>query len=304
MAGPALAPPRRIRIIAATVGQHTSYASYARPPAVPSLGQTFDALRARKRLALIPFIPAGYPDLATTTAALPALAEAGADLIEVGFPFSDPIADGPTIQAAFTAALATKIKVADVFAAVAEARPRVTVPLVSMVSYSIVYRYGVGRFVKTARDAGFDGLILPDLPPPEAQNICDEVRAGGLETILLVAPTTTPRRRKEIAELSSGFVYYLSVSGITGERDELPADLAGNVRELKGLTDRPVCVGFGISQPKHIAQLQGRADGAIIGSAFVKQMKPRLQEGPVALAGVVTDFTRQLSTGRDENYPR
>ena len=291
--GPLAAPPR-IRIIAATVAHQTPPTATRR-----SLRETFDGLRARGRLALVPFIPAGYPDLATTAAALPALAEAGGDVIEVGFPFSDPIADGPTIQEAFTAALSRRIKVADVFAAVAEARPRVATPLVSMVSYSIVYRYGIGRFVKAAKEAGFDGLILPDLPPPEAQGICDEVRAGGLETILLVAPTTTPQRRKQIAELSSGFVYYLSVSGITGERDQLPSDLERNVRELKGVTDRPVCVGFGISQPRHITQLQGVADGAIIGSAFVKRMKPRLQDGPPALADVVRDFTRELSTGRD-----
>jgi tryptophan synthase alpha chain len=268
------------------------------PPRRRSIRETFDDLHARRRLALIPFIPAGYPDLATTTAALAALDAAGADVIEVGFPFSDPIADGPTIQEAFTAALAKRLKVADVFAAVASARPKVAAPLVSMVSYSIVYRYGIERFVKTAKEAGFDGLILPDLPPPEAQSICERVRTGGLETILLVAPTTTPQRRREIAELSSGFVYYLSVSGITGERDQLPSDLGRNVQELKGLTDRPVCVGFGISQPRHLAQLQGVADGAIVGSAFVKRMKPHLQAGPDELARVVGDFTRELGAGR------
>jgi tryptophan synthase alpha chain len=166
-----------------------------------------------------------------------------------------------------------------------------------MVSYSIVFRYGVPRFVAAAKQAGFDGLILPDLPPPEAQRVCDMVRSGGLETTLLVAPTTTLERRREIAQLSSGFIYYLSVSGITGERDRLPDDLAQNVRQLRDLTDRPVCVGFGISQPAHVAQLQGVADGAIVGSAYVKRMKPRLSEGPHALAGVVEDYTRQLLAG-------
>ena len=223
-----------------------------------TLRETFDALRPAGRIALVPFVPAGYPDLATTVACLPALEAGGASLIEVGFPFSDPIADGPTIQEAFTAALSKKLKIADTLAAVAEARPKVSVPLVSMVSYSIVFRYGLKRFVADIKAAGFDGLILPDLPPPEAQKICDDVRAGGLDTILLVAPTTTPERRAEIARLSSGFVYYLSVSGITGERDQLPADLSDNVRQLKQLTDRPVCVGFGIHLPRHVAQLQGR----------------------------------------------
>jgi tryptophan synthase alpha chain len=254
----------------------------------------FAALRARGRIALMPFIPAGYPDLATTEAALPALEAAGASLVEVGFPFSDPIADGPTVQESFTVALSKKLKIGDVFEAVARARPTVSMPLVSMVSYSIVFRFGLDRFVGTAKQAGFDGLILPDLPPPEAERICDRVRAAGLDTILLVAPTTTPQRRAEIARLSSGFIYYLSVSGITGERDQLPKDVAGNVRQLKGLTDRPVCVGFGISKPAHVAQLRGIADGAIVGSALVKRMKGRLNEGPQVLAAEVGALTREL----------
>ena len=263
-----------------------------------SIADVFAALRPRGRIALMPFIPVGYPDLATTEAALPALEAAGADLIEVGFPFSDPIADGPTIQESYTIALSKKLKIADVFEAVARARPTVSVPLVSMVSYSIVFRYGVDRFVSLAKQAGFVGLILPDLPPPEAEGVCDRVQAGGLDTVLLVAPTTTPQRRAEIAALSSGFVYYLSVSGITGAREQLPADLAGNVRQLKGLTDRPVCVGFGISKAEHVAQLRGLADGAIVGSALVKRMKGRLNDGPTALAAEAAALTRELSGGR------
>src|SRR5579884_3086458 len=266
------------------------------PVPVPrrSIPQTFAELKERGRISLMPFIPAGYPDLATTIACLPALESAGANLVEIGIPFSDPIADGPTIQASYNVALARKIKVADVLAAVASARPRVSLPLVSMVSYSIVYRQGVEVFVARAKEAGFDGLILPDLPPPEAQRVCGLVRAGGLETILLVAPTTTPPRRKQIASLSSGFIYYLSVSGITGERDQLPSDLAQNVRAVKELTDRPVCVGFGISKPRHVAQLSGIADGAIVGSAYVKRMHEHLSDGPDALAKAVGEYTRQL----------
>ncbi|HWE92967.1 MAG TPA: tryptophan synthase subunit alpha [Tepidisphaeraceae bacterium] len=259
-----------------------------------TIRQTFDELKERRQIGLVPFIPAGYPDLATTAAVLPALESAGASVIEVGFPFSDPIADGPTIQESFTAALEKKLKIADIFATIAGARPGISLPLVAMVSYSIVFRFGVAKFVAEARSAGFDGLIVPDLPPPEAQRICDTIRAGGLDTILMVAPTTAPGRRAEIARLSSGFVYYLSVSGITGERDQLPADLAENVRQLKGLTDRPVCVGFGISQPRHVAQLTGMADGAIVGSAVVKRMKAHCNEGPAAIARVLGDYTREL----------
>jgi tryptophan synthase alpha chain len=259
-----------------------------------SIAEVFAPLRARGQIALMPFLTAGYPDLATTEACLPAMEAAGASLIEVGFPFSDPIADGPVIQESYTAALSKGLKVADVFEGVRRARPRVSIPLVSMVSYSIVYRYGIDRFVATAKGAGIDGLILPDLPPPEAEGICERVRAGGLDTVLLVAPTTTPERRAEIARLSSGFVFYLSVSGITGEREALPADLAGNVRQLKGLTDKPVCVGFGISKAAHVAALRGVADGAIVGSAVVKRMRARLHDSSDLIAQEVGSLTREL----------
>lgn len=262
-----------------------------------SIAETFAALGSRGRIALMPFISAGYPDLETLQAALPALEEAGASLVEVGFPFSDPIADGPTIQESYTVALSKKIRIAEVFEAVARTRPHVSLPLVSMVSYSIVFRFGVDRFVAAAKRAGVDGLILPDLPPPEAESICNRVRAGGLDTILLVAPTTTPDRRREIARLTSGFIYYLSVSGITGVRDRLPADLAANVRQLKDLTERPVCVGFGISKSSHVSQLQGLADGAIVGSAYVSRMKRRLADGPAAIASEVGNLTRELLSG-------
>jgi tryptophan synthase alpha chain len=273
--------------------QTSAFASAAGGPR-PSIRQTFEALRAQGRIGLVPFIPAGYPDLPTTAASLLAAERGGASVIEVGIPFSDPIADGPTIQEAFSDALARKLKVADVFETVASVRGRLRVPLVSMVSYSIVFRYGVERFMRTAREAGFNGLILPDVPPPEAQRVCETVQAGGLETILLVAPTTASHRRKEIADLSSGFVYYLSISGITGERDRLPTDLAENLRQLRGVTDAPLCVGFGIHRAEHVAELRGLADGAIVGSAYVKRMKAHLNEGPEALASIVETYTREL----------
>ena len=255
---------------------------------------TFAGLRAKGRLGLIPFIPAGYPDLATTAALLPALERAGADVIEVGIPFSDPIADGPTIQASFTAALAKGLKLADVFKTIRVARGRVNAPLVAMVSYSVVYRYGLERFLSDAKGAGFNGLILPDLPPPEAAAVCEKVREAGLATTLLIAPTTPEARRREIARLCSGFVYYLSVSGITGERDRLPADLEKNLRQLRSVTDRPICVGFGISKPEHLEQLTGLADGAIVGSAIVKRMRELSDVGAEGIARGVGEYCRNL----------
>jgi len=259
-----------------------------------TIAQTFETLRQRKQIGFMPFVPAGYPDLLTTAAVLPALEEAGANVIEIGIPFSDPIADGPTIQEAFTAALAKKLHVSEIFATIARTRPKVSIPLVAMVSYSIVFRYGPERFFKDAKQAGFDGMIIPDLPPPEAQKICDAVRAAELDTILLVAPTTSVERRKEIARLCSGFVYYLSVSGITGERTSLPADLVENVKQLKGLTDRPVCVGFGISSPAHVEMLAKVADGAIVGSALVKRMKQHAASGPEIIAHQCGEYCRNL----------
>jgi tryptophan synthase alpha chain len=260
-----------------------------------TIAETFESLRRAGRIALMPFIPAGYPDLETTAELIPALEAGGANLIEIGFPFSDPIADGPIVQEAFAHALARKVKVADVFATVASARSKVSIPLLGMLSFSIVYRHGVDRFVAEAKAAGLDGLILPDLPPPEAQQVCERVRASGLETVLLIAPTTTPERRRQIAQLSSGFVYYLSVTGITGERDQLPADLAANVRGLKQLTDRPVCVGFGISQPRHVKQLVGTAEGAIVGSFIVRRMKSELSSPRETLVAAIRNEVAGLS---------
>ena len=265
-----------------------------------AIGRALADAKADGRAALMPFIPAGYPDLESTAACIPALQRAGATLIEVGFPFSDPIADGPTVQAAFTAALARKLKVADVFAAVRRARESgasADLPLVAMVSYSIVFRYGADRFFADAAAAGFDGLILPDLPPPEAAAVCERAWAAGLDTCLLVAPSTPAARRAEIARLSTGFIYYLSVAGVTGARDALPADLADNLLDLKRMTDRPVCVGFGLHTRQQVEALRTMADGAIVGSAFVKRMTDAAAGGPDAVAAAGGAYCRELLGG-------
>jgi len=264
-----------------------------------SIAQTFDQLRKQHRIGLVPFVPAGYPDLETTAATLTALDAAGSSAIEIGFPFSDPIADGPTIQAAFTAALAKKIKVSQILATVKSVKPKLSTPLIAMISYSIVFRFGLSKFLAEAKSAGFDGLILPDLPPPEAQRVCQLIRGAGLDTILLIAPTTAPLRRAEIAGLCSGFVYYLSVSGITGERDRLPDGLAEQVGQIKSITPLPVCVGFGIHRRQQIVELSKIADGAIVGSAIVSRMKERLSDGPEAIAAAVGAYAKELLGPRD-----
>jgi tryptophan synthase alpha chain len=264
-----------------------------------TIQQTFEDLRSHNRIGLIPFIPAGYPDLQTTAAVLAACDAAGASVIEVGIPFSDPIADGPTIQEAFTAALAKKIKVADVLACIKGMRGKLNAPLVAMLSYSIVYRYGTERFLADAKAAGIAGLILPDLPPPQAQAVCKQIQAAGLETTLLIAPTTTPERRREIVKLCSGFVYYLSVSGITGERDGLPFGLGEIVAQIKTMTALPVCVGFGLHRPQQIQELAKVADGAIVGSAIVRRMKEHAADGPAGIARAVGEYLRQLIRADD-----
>jgi tryptophan synthase alpha chain len=256
-----------------------------------SIAQSFAAL---KGIGVVPFIPAGFPDLSTTPQVIRAMDSAGVTAIEIGFPFSDPIADGPTIQHAFTAALSHKLKISDIFESVQGLASQISTPLLAMVSFSLIFRYGVDRFLADARTAGFAGLIIPDLPPPQAQPICEKIRAAGLDTVLLIAPTTTPQRRKQIAELCSGFVYYISISGITGARTDLPPGLTDNIRQLKTLTDRPICVGFGISSRQHVLALNNIADGAIVGSAIVKRMSDTASAGPQAIAQAVQNYCREL----------
>jgi tryptophan synthase alpha chain len=250
---------------------------------------------ATNRLAFLPFVPAGYPDLATTTRLIDALGPAGADVLEIGFPFSDPIADGPVIQEAFAHALSAGVRTKAVFDAVASsksAKDPAGPALVAMVSYSIVFRYGQSRFLADAKQAGFDAILIPDLPPPEAQSTCAAITAAGLDTVLLVAPTTTEPRRKEIASLATGFIYYLSVSGITGERATLPPELAAGLADMKRHTNLPLCVGFGISKREHLAQLTGHAHGAIVGSALVRIMQ-KVPPGQDLIPAVV-QYCREL----------
>jgi tryptophan synthase alpha chain len=282
-----------LRIISRLPISPFDHLKFPMPKSHRSIAESFADVRGRK-IGLVPFLPAGYPDLDTTAAMLAAVDAAGATAIEIGFPFSDPIADGPTIQHSFTAALTRKVKVSDIFSMIQKCAPQISAPMIGMLSYSIVFRHGPEKFFAEARSAGLAGLIIPDLPPPEANQVCTKIRAAGLDTILLVAPTTTPDRRREIAAMCSGFVYYLSVSGITGARENLPADLADNVRQLRAFTDRPICVGFGISKPNHLSALAGIADGAIVGSAIVKRVTELVSSSPALIAGEIGDYCRSL----------
>src|SRR5947209_7688909 len=230
----------------------------------------FQRVRSQGRKAFIPFVTAGDPDLSATTLLARELAARGAHLLEVGFPYSDPIADGPVIQASYTRALDNKLQVADLFtwAHQLTAAPPFAggqVPLVGMVSYSLVHRRGSGAFLEQAHGAGFSGLIVPDLPVDEGAELGRLAAERGLRLILLVTPTTPKDRAVEIACHSSGFLYCVSVAGITGERDRLPEELLGQLTWLRRQTDLPLCVGFGVSKPEHVRMLRNVADGVIVG---------------------------------------
>jgi len=238
------------------------------------LVRTFAQLRAAGRKALLPFITAGYPDLETTEAILGDLEGRGLVICELGIPFSDPIADGPVIQASYTEAIAGGIDSAKIFAMVRRFRQASLgkLALIAMVSYSIVFRHGVEAYLKRACGAGFDGMIIPDLPINEAASLEPLAAGCGLANIMLIAPTTPPQRQLEIARHSRGFLYYISVAGITGERTKLPPQAIEAVAQLRRHTETPVCVGFGISNAATVAEVCRVADGAIVGSAIVHRI--------------------------------
>jgi tryptophan synthase alpha chain len=235
----------------------------------------FEKLRGEKRRAFMPFLTAGDPNLAFTESALPALAESGASLIEVGVPFSDPIADGPVIQASYTRALANGFTMAKLFESMkrVSAAPNWKTPLVAMASYSLIFKRGLAAFIDEASRAGFSGAVVPDLPVEEAEDFAKAAKALDFKLILLVTPTTSPRRAERIVKECSGFVYVVSVVGITGARDALPADLTAMIARLRTMTDLPLCVGFGVSTPEQVQRIAAVADGVIVGSALVKLLE-------------------------------
>ena len=221
----------------------------------------------------MPFITAGDPDTDMTVALIRELSSRGVDLIEVGFPYSDPIADGPVIQASYTRALGKNIQVSEIFSAIGTLDSATTSPLVAMVSFAIIFRYGTERFLEQAASSGFSGLIVPDLPGDEAGEFSSQVQSLGLDLVQLIAPTTPPERAEKILQAASGFVYCISIAGTTGVRDELPEELSGQLTWLHSKTDLPLAVGFGISKPEQVETLRGFADGVIVGSKIVRYLE-------------------------------
>lgn len=246
------------------------------------IDDTFSRLRSENRKALMPFVTAGDPDLEFTAAVLEEFARRGCSLCEVGIPYSDPIADGPVIQASYTRALEHKIKLAEILKTLSQVAPKVSTPLVTMVSYAIVYRHGLERYVNDAKQVGIAGAIVPDLLVEESAPLAKICRAADFSLVQLITPTTPRERALRIAEAATGFIYYVSVTGITGERSELPPDLIDNVGWLRERTPLPICIGFGVSTAEHVRLLAPVADGLIVGSAIVRRIaaaaaKPRAE---------------------------
>jgi tryptophan synthase alpha chain len=261
----------------------------------------FQRLRSEGRKAFIPFITAGDPDLETTTLLARELAKSPASMLEIGFPYSDPIADGAVIQASYTRALDGGLKVNDIFAWARQLSR--DIPLAAMVSYSLVHHRGPDQFLAEAQEAGFGGAIIPDLPVEEAENLVAQAAKCDFKLIQLVTPTTPKDRALRIAKASTGFLYCVSVTGITGERDQLPRELRDQIGWLRQQTKLPICVGFGISKPDHVRMLRDVADGIIVGSALVRRLE-NLKSRPRAevlqeITGVVQPLVAALNPKTD-----
>jgi tryptophan synthase alpha chain len=261
---------------------------------------TFQRLRSQKRKAFMPFLTAGDPDVVTTVRLARTLAGHGASLLEIGFPYSDPIADGPVIQASYTRVLDRGLRLDDVFACarrIADA-PELAggkVPLVAMTSFSLIHRRGPEAFLKQAESSGFSGAIVPDLPADESEALARLAASRDFKLIQLVTPTTPRERAIDIARRSTGFLYCVSITGITGERDRLPEELLGQLTELRKHTDLPLCVGFGVSRPEHVRMLREVADGVIVGSAIVRLVEQASAKPSDEVAAAVGDLAQSLS---------
>ena len=238
-----------------------------------SVSDRFQSLRHSSQCALIPFITAGDPDLNTTAQALRLLDQSGADLIELGVPYSDPLADGPTIQAAATRALQRGVRLDDVLEMVKDVAPDLKAPLILFTYYNQILNRGIELFLKQIADVGVKGLVVPDLPLEEAQLLLKPAAEIGIEVVLLVAPTSPKERIEAIAQQSQGFIYLVSVTGVTGIRSQLEARVPALLQQMRTVTDKPIGVGFGISGPEQAQQVKNwNADAVIVGSAFVKRL--------------------------------
>ncbi|HET8540698.1 MAG TPA: tryptophan synthase subunit alpha [Anaeromyxobacter sp.] len=265
----------------------------ARPAAAPDrIRAAFDRCRASGGAALVTYVMGGDPDVATSRAMALACAEAGADLLEIGFPFSDPVADGPTIQHAAERALAAGTTAADVLGVAAWVRARSQVPIALMGYLNPILAHGVARFARDCARSGVDAVIVPDLLPEEAGEVAPALAAHGVRTVFLLAPTSGPERVEAAVRAATGFVYFVSVLGVTGARKAVPAEIGAQLAGIRARSAVPVVVGFGVSSPEEAGGLARLADGVVVGSAIVQ----RIAEGGsrAARAARVARFVRAL----------
>ena len=260
------------------------------------IDKKFQELRDQGATAFMPYLCAGDPNPELTSKLLLTLEEAGADLIELGVPFSDPIADGPTVQRASERALTHHISLQEILEMVATVRTQTDIPIALMSYYNPIFRMGEDAFCKAAQDAGVDGVIIPDLPPEQAQSLLEIAPRYNLATIFLVAPTSPPERMQLIASVSTGFVYCVSVTGVTGARAMLSDEIAPMIAELRKHTDKPISVGFGVSTPDQATQIAQIADGVIVGSAIINVIEEHIND-EARLLTAVKQFASDLAAG-------
>ena len=260
------------------------------------IDKKFQELRDQGASAFMPYVCAGDPNPELTSKLFLTLEEAGADLIELGVPFSDPIADGPTVQRASERALTHNISLEQTLAIVADLRPQTEIPIALMSYYNPIFRMGEEAFCKAAHEVGIDGVIVPDLPPEQAQSLLEIALNYNLATIFMVAPTSTPERMQLIASVSTGFIYCVSVTGVTGARATWSDEVTPMVTELRKHTDKPISIGFGISTPEQTTQVAQIADGAIVASAIINAYEAHIDD-EAKLLTTVKQFASALADG-------
>ncbi|OGX27950.1 MAG: tryptophan synthase subunit alpha [Omnitrophica WOR_2 bacterium RIFCSPHIGHO2_02_FULL_48_11] len=258
------------------------------------IDQAFKKLKKRKEKAFIAFITAGYPNLHVTEQLVLSFEKAGVDIVELGVPFSDPLADGKTIQAASQQALQHHITLEKIFQMVKRIRTRSQIPIALMTYYNPVFHLGEEKFMARAKSVGVDGVIVPDLPPEEAASLSKLARKKSIATVFFLSPTTTPSRMKKIVDASTGFIYYVSVTGITGTSQTILAQqIKKQVTAARRLTAKPVCVGFGVSDARQVKAVARLADGVIVGSAIIRAIAKN--KGKKNLIQNVSRFVAQLA---------
>lgn len=255
----------------------------------------FKQLRRENKKAFITFITAGYPDLAVTEKLVLEFSRIGVDIIELGVPFSDPLADGPVIQEASETALKNKVHLGEILNLAKRLRKKTEIPICLMSYYNPIFCFGEANFARQAAQCGVDGIIIPDLPPEEAKSLIRLADKAGLNSIFFLAPTSTAQRIELVSKVCSGFIYYVSLTGVTGPREQLPGDVDKHIREIKKVTDTPVCVGFGVSHPQQVKDICKFADGVIIGSAIIRKIKENI--GKSGLVKKAAEFVGYLKGG-------